>query len=630
MPFEAKWKSFVNGSFFIRLALFIADFFEGIVSGSFLYKFFTTYPSLEEQSKNSIIKRIFVDSTKKLRKNLGLGFSRIVENSVIANTIDGLVKFALRHNMLSYAAFFTAFGLVLISIVLYNDFVVHSLSFASSDTVIGFGFVFVGLFFSLNRDSLGTVLMQSKVFRFLFLDLLSIREEVFKVKQMRESIFLFSFLGICFGTATIYAPLLYILAAPIAIVLALSILAIPETGFILLLFAAPFIETMMAAAFAAFVVISFAFKVLRSKRKISIGYLDLFVLFFMTLTFVMGGLLSLYPSDSILSVALYVLFISTYFVAANGIRNKKYIMKSIIAILTGGFISSALGIYQNFFSEASSTWVDADLFEDISIRVVGTFGNPNVFGEYLVMIIPLAISLIFLLKGKNKIPMILCAGAMLTTLVFTWSRGAWLAMLVALVLFLFMYKGLGFKFIFPALCALPLLPVLLPDSITSRIMSIGDMTDSSTAYRFSIYTSSLRLILDYFFTGIGVGATVFSSVYAKYALSGAVFAQHSHNLYMQILAELGVLGALSFIALLVNYARLILTTYSKDGYRFYRTVALALGLGLVAVLFQGLTDHVWYNYRIYLYFWMIMGLSVGVSRAYFYESSQEEVYYHDK
>ena len=37
--------------------------------------------------------------------------------------------------------------------------------------------------------------------------------------------------------------------------------------------------------------------------------------------------------------------------------------------------------------------------------------------------------------------------------------------------------------------------------------------------------------------------------------------------------------------------------------------------GILAVLFMGLTDHVFYNYRIFLLFWLLMGVVVAQIRV---------------
>lgn len=37
--------------------------------------------------------------------------------------------------------------------------------------------------------------------------------------------------------------------------------------------------------------------------------------------------------------------------------------------------------------------------------------------------------------------------------------------------------------------------------------------------------------------------------------------------------------------------------------------------GILAVLLQGVTDYVWYNYRIFLLFWLIIGLTAAIGRT---------------
>jgi hypothetical protein len=34
--------------------------------------------------------------------------------------------------------------------------------------------------------------------------------------------------------------------------------------------------------------------------------------------------------------------------------------------------------------------------------------------------------------------------------------------------------------------------------------------------------------------------------------------------------------------------------------------------GIFAFLVQGLTDYAWYNYRVYLFFWVMLGLAMAV------------------
>ena len=45
-----------------------------------------------------------------------------------------------------------------------------------------------------------------------------------------------------------------------------------------------------------------------------------------------------------------------------------------------------------------------------------------------------------------------------------------------------------------------------------------------------------------------------------------------------------------------------------------RWIVAGLACGLVAVLVQGLTDYIWYNYRVFLVFWLLLGLLAAAGR----------------
>src|SRR5699024_991064 len=91
------------------------------------------------------------------------------------------------------------------------------------------------------------------------------------------------------------------------------------------------------------------------------------------------------------------------------------------------------------------------------------------------------------------------------------------------------------------LLILPFVPMFLPESIINRFASIGDMGDSSTSYRVYIWMGTLNMLKDFWLSGIGMGSEAFTAVYPFYSYN-AVVAPHSHNLFLQILVEAGVVG----------------------------------------------------------------------------------------
>ena len=200
---------------------------------------------------------------------------------------------------------------------------------------------------------------------------------------------------------------------------------------------------------------------------------------------------------------------------------------------------------------------------------------------------------------------ILC---MCACIVFTWSRGAWLGVMFAVALFLLIMDK---RWALAGIVALFAIPFVLGsnNAISERILSIGNTEDTSTAYRVSIWQASIKLIRDFWLSGIGLGSEAFSMIYPKYALAGANFALHSHNLFLQICVEMGVIGIITFFALVIALIRqsFSLAIYRKRG-GLCATVILAVTCGILGYLLQGLTDNVWYNYKMLLIFWIVVGL----------------------
>ena len=120
------------------------------------------------------------------------------------------------------------------------------------------------------------------------------------------------------------------------------------------------------------------------------------------------------------------------------------------------------------------------------------------------------------------------------------------------------------------------------------------------------------MIKDNFVAGIGIGTEAFQTVYSEYALAGIERAPHSHNLYLQLLVELGVLGFAVFLITIFLFYSKVFSFLKRSENRESKLIIGAVACGLLAILAQGLTDYVWYNYRVFAFFWMMLGIAVSV------------------
>lgn len=386
---------------------------------------------------------------------------------------------------------------------------------------------------------------------------------------------------------------------------------------------APILSTMQALLLVLFSIVSFIIKVcLEPDFKFTYTPLNGVVIVFI-LMYVLASIVSLDMSSSIKIAMLVSAFTVFYFVIVNSIKNEKQIKAMLNIFVITGALVSVYGIYQYLFagSFASSSFVDKEMFQDIKTRVNGTFDNPNVLGEYLLFVIPMIASLFMSAKGwMKKIFYAALGGVTAICLALTYSRGCYLGLLLALAVFVLL---ISLKWIIAFLLGVMVVPVFLPQSIINRFSSIGNMADSSTSYRVSIWKGAIDMIKDYWYRPIGQGTTAFNSIYPLYSYSG-VGAQHTHNLFLQLLIETGILGMISFLGVIYKFFQNVLCGLKNTKNKFYKYCFIGFAAGMVGFLLQSIFDNTWYNNKIILIFWIFIALSATVRNISNMEASDEK------
>jgi O-antigen ligase len=80
------------------------------------------------------------------------------------------------------------------------------------------------------------------------------------------------------------------------------------------------------------------------------------------------------------------------------------------------------------------------------------------------------------------------------------------------------------------------------------------------------------------------------------------------------MVEHGLLALILFFAVILLYVQSVFT-FKRFETRKTKLIVSAMMCGILAVLLQGLTDYIWYNYRVYLIFWLLIGLTVATRRC---------------
>ena len=288
---------------------------------------------------------------------------------------------------------------------------------------------------------------------------------------------------------------------------------------------------------------------------------------------------------------------------------------------------SLLGILQYVSGKAELKWVDVTRFGDIGGRVCGVFENPNVFAEYLLILVPLAF--LYLLEQNTKsgkvFGVVLLAVLTLCT-INTWSRGAWLGLGVATVVYWLIADKRSPVYLLGGLLLAPTATFMLPDSISERLLSIGNFGDSSVAYRFSVWKGVWRMLRETLWCGVGVGHAAFSAVYPAFAYGGSIGIRHAHSIYLQLIAELGIIGFFIVAAVLFLFVQTCFEYFLKVSDQKKKRLPAVVFSSVLGMLIMGLTDHIWYDYRIFFCFWVVIALVSAYVRRGFLEEERRFVF----
>jgi len=375
---------------------------------------------------------------------------------------------------------------------------------------------------------------------------------------------------------------------------------------------APILPTMAVIALAAAATGSLILKIGCDRRvKLSYAPVNKFILLF-AFVYLVATFTSVTPAGSLKGGLLVTFFALFSIVFENSVTTRKQLDGVLYMLIGAGTIVGAYGCFQYVFGFAGAeAWLDSDMFSSISTRVYSTLQNPNVLSEYLLLIIPVTFAMGFTEKNKwLRALIICCALGMCLCMLVTFSRGGYLGLLIAAAVFLILIDR---RFLFLGILLLMGMVIVLPDTIIERFSSIGNMGDSSTSYRVSIWFGTIEMLKDYWICGIGPGVTAFQKVYPVYSYHEAA-AQHAHNLFLQITCDAGICGLAALLLVIITFFKSLAAAISREAMGRSKILQIGVFSSVLGFLVQSMTDNSFYNYRVLLIFWVFITLGALVSR----------------
>lgn len=318
-------------------------------------------------------------------------------------------------------------------------------------------------------------------------------------------------------------------------------------------------------------------------------------------------------------------FLAIYFMIVEVIHSKEQLKIILIAIIASAALINIDAAVQYFSG--------VDFLR--GHRLLDSFGvsfySASGFSAWLVIIIPLFIGLIavnIIPNRKLKIFLFISVIVQLLYLLKAYSRGAWLGFIIAASAmgYYFVKNNLSLKIkilclsVFVCLWTVYLfLPSSLiinvkevvrgkfmpNQSISERIKSITQTSQSSNLIRIKLWKEAFRIIKDHPFVGSGLNTYSIVGRNYKSFEGGGVY---PHNSFLQKAAETGLLGLFAFLG--------VLFVFFKTGvcYLKQRKDYLVLGFlsGILAFLVHAFFDTHLYSLQLVVLFWYMLGLTTAI------------------
>ncbi|WP_343231681.1 O-antigen ligase family protein [Tissierella simiarum] len=417
--------------------------------------------------------------------------------------------------------------------------------------------------------------------------------------------------GILFSLIYYKLPLNYFAVAMIGFIAVAMVLYDIRVGIFAGVFIVPFLPDMLNLLYMIFLVGVFFYKGLfKEINPLTKDSVDLPIILF-GIVIILSTITSINITGSFRDLAIHLAGLGFLVVLINNIKTKEDFNKLVTIIVIAGTLVALYGLYQYVVGvEMEDKWLDTANNPGITTRVYSVFGNPNILAEYLIMLIPISVSLFWYSKRLHKKIIFLGTSFILMlTLILTLSRGGWVGFAFGMLVFVLLVE----KRLLLSLIPLGLGAVyFLPPTILNRILSIKNLGDSSNAYRIKIWRITLDIIRDYWVAGVGFGYVPFKQTFESYIRTMPAY--HAHNSYLEIAAEMGIPGLvvfLMFIFILYKYAIRKLVD-GKDNY--IRIMAAGVLSGIGGLLAHGAVENVLYLPKIIITFWTLVAFILALMR----------------
>ena len=304
------------------------------------------------------------------------------------------------------------------------------------------------------------------------------------------------------------------------------------------------------------------------------------------------------------ATAQYILW---FFLATRLLRSDRQLRILYGVMVAVAAVIALHGIYQFIVAAPiPEHWVD-HAEEAVRTRVYSIFGSPNIMGDFMVMFAPLSAALVYYLK--KPLAKLIClgiTGVMCLSCLFTMSRGAWISMVVSIVVFSLLVDR---RLIVLMVCAFVLalfvpfvqhrLGYMFTPEYAESIARAGRPVRWAKALRYLRANSPL----------FGIGFGMFGGAVAmQNPVSDWMEYFYTDNYYVKILTENGYVGLISFILMMAGVVWTGLRGWFRQRTEAHAPLCAGMLASLCGVLMHCYYENIFEEPYIGVCFWSIAAM----------------------
>ncbi|MEI8349350.1 MAG: O-antigen ligase family protein [Candidatus Omnitrophota bacterium] len=306
---------------------------------------------------------------------------------------------------------------------------------------------------------------------------------------------------------------------------------------------------------------------------------------------------------------------SVFIIAMNVLEKKRQFQRIVLVIIFWGLLLSFYGLFKKY-----------TVLGAVETQSFSTFGNANHFAGYMIMVVPLAIG--YGLSCRNIFVKLIFGfiAAMISASIFlSLSRAGSFSLLLSLMVMcylLFRQNADMAKYgviILVVAVSMLLLAVAGPGPLKKTFIFLKE----GLLGRWAISRDSLAITRDFPLCGCGLGN--FSYIFPIYQTFATfpVYYKYLHNEYLQMIVEIGLIGALFYFFFIFKILKDIFGQITKRHDPFVQNIVLGGWCGLIGVLFHSIFEFNFHIPAVTFLFWLIMGLSYKCAYTRFLHPSSD-------